>query len=143
MANAQARIEIQGLEEVIPLKMPPSVSLENVGDTATVVVTDAQSMQARDYDTRDLKVWNDGRPIMVLVVFGEVDGESRTVWFDNREKRDALKAGLYAAGLSGIAVGDTFTIAYADSKPTIDKKTGKPSKSLSATKVYSIEFLMD
>lgn len=122
---AGERVEIEGLGDVLGKNYPPAVKFEFPGIAHQLLVAGARTEQDRDYDNGELVFWADGRPKMILAIFGPVDGgEPGTWWVRGRRAERALKDALKAAGVSGIAAGDLVQVVRGEDDEVPPKKPG-------------------
>jgi hypothetical protein len=117
-----------------------SAKFTNLGDnvTGTITVT-PQLRQQTEYKTKKPKFWDDGQPMMQVVVTlqtslrdpsVENDDGTRNVYIKGDMQR-AVRDALRAAGAKGLEVGGTLTIVFVGEEPT----EGDPKKLYQATYV--------
>lgn len=100
----------------------PSAKFPEVGTTHTGTVIEAEPVQARDFDSGELKTWDDGKPMMqirVTIQTAERDPEITDddgvrgvyikAWGDQLK---ALKKAIREAGDDDVRPGGTFTATY-------------------------------
>lgn len=108
------------------------------GEQYSGKVTRIGQIQQRDYDTGELQTWPSGQALMVDVIVLN-DGEQEISWFvQGQSATRAFRQAMSDAKVTGLAVGDFLTIEFAHAEDTIDRKTGKPSKTLSPTKIFNV-----
>lgn len=117
----------------------PSAKFPHVGATVKGTVLDFRVEQARDFDTKTLRTWDDGNPVMQLVVTLQTDERD-----PDKEADDGSRA-LYALGQmlkavrdavrphGGLAQGGTLAVRYTGD--------GEPSRrGLNPPKQYRAEY---
>lgn len=120
----------------------PSAKFPTVGTTIGGTVVEAEPVQARNFDSGEPEVWDDGRPKMQIRVTVETDlrdpedehddgkrGIYVKAWGDNFK---ALKAAIRAAGDDDVRPGGTFSATYYADGP-------KPKKGF-APKLFSYTY---
>lgn len=149
-----AREEIGGLDRTLAQKLPPRVKFDiplkeddpmhfyGMGEWCEMVIEDGKETQARDYKTKEPLFWPSGDKLMELVITGVTtrDGIEQILWISGRRMRDALKAALDGAGVSGIAKGDMLRFCWTSDETTA-RKAGSREK-LSPTKQYAGELVI-
>lgn len=112
-----------------------------VGDTVTGTVIESEPRQTRNFDTNKLETWDDGSPMLQLVVSiqtdltedAEDDGV-RSVYIKwwGESRKSILKA-VKASGAPDILDGGTFTASYIGDGEQLDRKKSPP-------KIYAYEY---
>jgi hypothetical protein len=95
-----------------------SAKFPTIGTTVKGIIESAVVEQQRDIETGLPKTWDDGNPMMQLVVTldtderesGEDDGKRRL--FVKGQMRAAVVDALKAAGVKAIEVGGTLAVKY-------------------------------
>lgn len=108
-----------------------------VGDSITGFVTDVQTRQARDPQTNKVRFWENGDPVIQVIVSLQTDAKTdenddgvRSVFIKFwGVQRKALLEALKAAGQSDIIAGQKFTATFVGT----EKAT---SKAMSDTKIF-------
>lgn len=108
-----------------------SAKFETIGDKVTGTVVAAEVTQQTDITTGAPKTWDNGDPMMQLVVTLATDQRDPDDPDDTGERKlylkggkpttslGAVKAAIKAAGAKGIEVGATLALAYTgDGEPT-------------------------
>lgn len=109
-----------------------------IGDTVSGTILDAEVRQSRDFDDNKLEFWNDGSPVLQLVVniqtdLNDPEGEDgdddgvRSIyvkWWG--ASRKALLRAIKDAGADDLETGATFTASYVGDGEQPDKKKSKP-----------------
>lgn len=91
-----------------------------IGDTITGAVVGVQTRQARDIQTRQPRVWENGDPVLQVVVSIQTDEKTdenddgvRAVFIKFwGAQRQALLDALKDANLSDVPLGSTFTASF-------------------------------
>lgn len=109
-----------------------------IGDTVSGTIIDAEVRQSRDFDNNKLEFWDDGSPVLQLVVNiqtdldeptseGEEDDGVRSVyvkWWG--ASRKALLKSIKEAGAADLDAGAAFTASYIGDGEQPDKKKSPP-----------------
>lgn len=120
----------------------PSASFPDIGTVWKGRITEQpQVQQQRDAQTKELKFWADGNPMMQLVVTIQTDKRDATIQDDDGKRRlfiksqmlQAVRDAVQAAGAPGLAVGGTLGVKYTGDG---ERKKG----ALSAPKVYKASY---
>lgn len=98
----------------------PSAKFKNLGDTVTGQVLDYEMRQQSDLETNSLKTWDDGRPMMQLVVTLQTTEREAGIEDDDGKRRvyikgllqQAVRDAIKAAGGKKLEVGGTLTVRY-------------------------------
>lgn len=121
----------------------PSVKFLTIGTTVTGTITD-EPKQSQQTDPKDgsLKTWNDGNPMMQLVVPMQTtqrdpenpdDDGSRRLFVASQGMRQAISQAVTAAGCKGLDIGGRLTLVY-----TGDGEKTNPA--LNAPKIFSAHY---
>jgi hypothetical protein len=120
----------------------PSAKFDTRGDTIKGVITETPELrQQTDFDTNQPKFWDDGKPMMQLVVTISTDQRDPANADDDGTRRiyvkgklqQAVAAAIRKAGAKGLEVGGTLQVSYiGDDEP---KKRG-----MSGAKLYAAEY---
>lgn len=142
---------IEGLEGVLRQKWPNPLSFNdsgdpfsfNEGEPCTLVIDDAQSIQARDFETKELLTWPSGDPMMILVLLGteEKSGERASLFLQGAEITKAFHDARSTAQVTDVVRGDTVITTWTGTKPTEPKKGTKSRAKLSPTKLYECVYV--
>lgn len=118
-----------------------SAKFPSIGTVVGGVITDEPTLQQqKDINTGALKTWDDGNPMMQLVVKvqtderedGEDDGV-RAIYIKGQMKQAVAEA-VKKAGAKGLAIGGTLKVAYTGD--------GEPSKKgFTAPKQYQAQYV--
>lgn len=104
----------------------PSAAFPSIGTTLTGRVTEKPSVeQQRDISTGEKKFWNDGNPMMQLVVTLQTeqrdpsieDDDGRRRLFVKSQMKNAIADAVRAAGAKGLEVGGTLTVTFTHELP--------------------------
>lgn len=109
-----------------------------IGDTVTGTIIDSEVRQSRDFDDNKLEFWDDGSPVLQLVVNiqtdlnepleeGAEDDGVRSVyvkWYGAQRK--ALLTAVKESGIEDLDPGAQFTASYIGDGEQPDKKKSKP-----------------
>lgn len=119
-----------------------SATFDSIGVTVGGPITEAPTMQQqKDLDTGELKTWQDGNPMMQLVVTvqttlrepGNLEDEGIRRFYIRGNMQKAVAAGVRAAGASSLEVGGVLAITY-----TGDGVASK--RGFNAPKLYSATY---
>lgn len=109
----------------------PSAKFSAIGTSYSGRITEQPTVeQQRDFTTGNPKFWDDGNPMMQLVVTIQTDQRDPSVEDDSGKRRlyvkgqlkSAVQDAVRAAGARGLEVGGTLTVTYThDGQP---KKAG-------------------
>lgn len=121
----------------------PSAKFEARGDTVTGVISETPELrQQTDFDTQQPKFWDDGKPMMQMLVELQTDQRDPAILDDDGRRRmyvrgqmrNAFVQAVRKAGVKGLAVGGQLTVTYsADGE---QKKKG-----FNPPKIYSVEYV--
>jgi hypothetical protein len=118
--------------DLLSIKSVPSISFKDakVGDAYTGVITELETAQVRNYDSGEPEFWDDGKPKLQIVVtlatdyldpsVDEDDGTRKVYLFG--QKLAAARTAMKEAGIQKLEKGFKFTISYAGTKPSSNKK---------------------
>lgn len=106
-----------------------SAKFENVGDKISGTITAAEVTQQTDLTDGTPKTWDNGDPMMQLVVTiatdlreDEDDEGTRKLYLKGSKPTTSLgavRAAIKAAGAKGLEIGGTLSVAYTgDGEPT-------------------------
>lgn len=110
---------------------PPAFKFDNLGDIAKGVITNLTLSQARDFDTGKPKFYDDGNPIMQLVITLRQDDNEERRLFCKPQWKVAIRDAVSAAGAETIEVGGRLAVKWASEEPP--KRAGmKPQKIVEA-----------
>lgn len=98
----------------------PSAKFKSLGDTVAGQVLDYEMRQQSDLETNSLKTWDDGRPMMQLVVTLQTTERDAGIEDDDGKRRvyvkgllqQAVRDAIKAAGGKKLEVGGTLTVRY-------------------------------
>jgi hypothetical protein len=98
----------------------PSAKFKTIGDTIAGQVLDYEMRQQSDLETNSLKTWDDGRPMMQLVVTLQTTERDASIEDDDGKRRiyikgllqQAVRDAIKAAGGKKLEVGGTLTVRY-------------------------------
>lgn len=106
----------------------PSCSFLNIGDKHEGQITAVEMGQQRDMKSGAPKVWDDGKPMMQMIVTlqteerdQEVDSDNgmRKLYVSSKGMRQALAAAVKATGAAGIGIGGQLGMKYVgDGEPS-------------------------
>lgn len=121
----------------------PSASFLRIGDSVTGTITETPTLQQqRDFTTGEPKVWDDGNPMMQLVVTLQTDqidhqieddDGRRRVYLKNNSKK-AVSDAVRKAGAKGLSIGGRLTMTY-----TANGEAAK--KGINPPKLYAAEYV--
>jgi hypothetical protein len=118
----------------------PTAKFPTIGITYKGTIVESAVSQQTDIDG-NLKVWNDGNPMMQAVITIQTDERDPAIDDDDGKRRlfvkgqmqHAIREAVKAAGCKGIAHGGTLAVQYSGN--------GTPSKpGLSAPKQYTAAY---
>jgi hypothetical protein len=108
---------------------PPAVKFPQIGDMATGIIQELFLQQERVYNSQDLKFWDDGRPVMQMVVILRMAGQDPDLQalYVGREMRKAIVAAVQVHKVPGLRRGGHLCVRYnADDVPrTVGAKGAK------------------
>jgi hypothetical protein len=99
---------------------PPSVKFAQIGDMATGVIQELFLQQERVFGTQDLKFWDDGSPVMQMVIILRMSGQDPDLQalYVGREMRKAIASAVQAQNVRGLRPGGHLCVRYnADDVP--------------------------
>jgi hypothetical protein len=119
----------------------PAFKFANVGDTVAGTITDLQVRQQTDFDSGELKVWDDGKPMMEIVITVATALRDASIEDDDGERRvfcrgamlTALKQAVRAAKEQKPKVGAKVAITHSGLGEA--KKKG-----FNAPKLYTVDY---
>lgn len=111
----------------------PSVSFKGapVGTRYVLEVTDPpNTVQARDFDTRELDFWPDGNPKMTVAtnVVDKATGELKTLWAPKPSAMFQAIADAQKAAGALITAGGTLVVTFTHEVPNVEKPHLNPAK---------------
>ena len=95
---------------------PPGFKFEAVNDICRMIVTGADTRQQTDFATRKPKFYDDGNPMMQLVITGdETDAEGNRTGEETRlyakgQMLKVIKEAIVTAGGSGLEIGGKLAV---------------------------------
>jgi hypothetical protein len=93
-----------------------SVSLKNVGDAVAGRIVGFEDYQVTDWQTKELKFFKSGDPIMATRVHLETDpgNESSrvTLYAEKANMKKAIGTAFRAAGRSDLVIGDDLAVTF-------------------------------
>jgi hypothetical protein len=112
----------QTVEDFLSGGGPPSAKFKDIGTTVKGIVESANVSQQTDFATGAPKTWDDGQPMMQLVVVLQTDDRDAEVEDDDGKRRlfvkgqmrSAVIEALKAAGTKAIEPGGTLAVRYAE-----------------------------
>ena len=106
-----------------PEAIKASETFATVGSTIALTVTGGEKVQQRDITTKEPKYYADsGQPMMMLAIFGTVDGVERTLYAKG-QMLNAIREAVKASGADGLKEGGVLKVRFDH-----EEDTGKPSK---------------
>lgn len=119
----------------------PSASFKEVGTVVKGTVTAAELSQQTEFGTGTPKTWDDGKPMMQIVVTLQTDERDATIDDDEGERRlfvkgamlKSLRDAVKGAGVKTVEVGGTLAVKY-----TGDAAPSKPG--LNGAKQYVVQY---
>lgn len=122
------QLMIPGLESVLGLNLPPKLKFEGPGVVHSITVESARPVRDTDYNSGEPLNWPSGDPKYVLVLIGEdEDGRYICHWVNGKRAADAMRLAFARAGVTGVAVGDVWTITRGqDEQVPARRKGGDP-----------------
>lgn len=124
---------------------------QQFGTTVTGTITEPPELrQQRDFDDNSLKFFDDGNPMMQLVVKlqtserdpADPDDDGVRAVYVKGQLREAVQKAVRAAGADRLEVGGTLTVRYVRDEPN-SRGRGKPKKVYTAQYVRSAEAVAD
>ncbi|MFC5744795.1 hypothetical protein [Actinomadura rugatobispora] len=118
-----------------------SAKFPAIGTTVTgTIAREPEVQQQKDFQSGELKYWNDGKPMQQLMIVLATDERDPSVPDDDGERavyvkgqmQKAVKEAIRKSSASGIAVGGTLTITY-----TAD---GEAKRGFNPPKVYTATY---
>lgn len=112
---------------------PPSFKFENIGDTVKGVITALATSQVTDFTSGEPKHYNDGNPIMQIVItLRQADDEEVRI-FCKPSAKVAIREAVQKAGADGLAEGGRLALQYSGNEPA-----SKPG--LNPKKLFTAEY---
>jgi len=120
----------------------PAFKFEKVGDKVTGTIVDLEVRQQRDFDSGELKVWDDGKAMLEMVLTLKTALRDSDIEDDTGERRvfcrgvmlTAFKNAVRKAKVKKPEVGATVTIVH-------DGLGEAKRKGFNAPKLYSVEYV--
>ena len=116
--------------DAITMGAPPAARFDEVDALVSGEITRVIARQATDFDTREPKWFEDGRPIMEAVVTMETADGPCTLYCGSKGLRDAIREACRDAGMGLRPKGHLAVRRVADGEPF--KKGAKPPKQYDA-----------
>jgi len=110
---------------------PPSFKFDKIGDTAKGVITDLNTSQVRDFTSNELKVYDDGNPIMQIVITIRQDDDEEARIFVKPSAKVAIREAVQKAGAKGLEKGGRIAVKYSDDEAP-EKRGLNPKKLFTA-----------
>lgn len=119
----------------------PAFKFEKIGDTVTGTITGIEVRQQRDFDTDELKTWDDGKPMMEIVITVATSLRDATIEDDQGERRVFCRGAMLTEFKKAVrktkqakpAIGGRVTITHSGLGEA--KKKG-----FNAPKLYTVEY---
>jgi len=132
---------IDALDDLFAGSGAPSFKFESVGDTVTGVITGLDVRQQTDFDSGEPKTWDDGKPMMEIVITVATALRDPDIEDDEGERRvfcrgamlTALKQAVRKVKETKPAIGGRVTISHSGLGEA--KKRG-----FNAPKLYTVEY---
>lgn len=127
------------LDPLADAESTPAVSWKNmpIGTSYTGTVVDPpQQVQSRDFDTGELRTWDNGDPIWDVVTKLDIDGEVKGLWASKWKKEGSLYSALAKAQKAlgrRIQAGDVLTVTFVGEEPN------ERNPKLNPRKLYTVE----
>lgn len=124
-----------------------SAKFPTVGSSVTGrIVREPEVQQQRDFQTGELKTWNDGKPMQQLQVVLATDERDPEVADDDGERAvyvkgnllKAVREAIRKAGAKGLDVGGTLTVTYSGDGE-VTKRGFNPPKLYTASYVPPVK----
>jgi hypothetical protein len=113
---------------------PPAFKFEKIGDTAKGRITNLATSQVTDFKTQEPKFYNDGNPIMQIVITMQPDDNAEEFRvFVKPKAKIAIREAVQAAEASGLEVGGMLALQYSGDEPA--QQVG-----LSPTKLFTAQY---
>jgi len=105
---------------------PSAFKFTTHGEVAKGAITDLGTQQVRDFKTGQPRTYDDGNPIMQIVItLRQDDGELGRL-FVKPAMKIAIAEAVRASGADGLTVGSTLAVQYTgDEAPTAPGLSGK------------------
>lgn len=110
---------------------PAAFKFDKVGDTAKGRITKLDTMQVRDYKTQQPRYYDDGNPIMQIVITLEQENGEETRVFCKPAAKAAIRTAVQAAEAEGLEVNGTLAVQYSGDEPA-DQPGLNPKKQFTA-----------
>ena len=119
----------------------PTIKFTNIGDGVIGVIADIDVRQQRDFDTNELKTWDDGKPMMEIILTLNTTLNDPTIEDDDGQRRvfvrgamlTALRQAVRVAKVSKPEIGGRIAIDHSGLGDV--KKRG-----FSAPKLYQVGY---
>jgi Ca2+-binding RTX toxin-like protein len=112
---------------------PPAFKFDNVGDTAKGRITNLATSQVTDFKTGEPKFYNDGNPIMQIVITVQPDDGEEFRIFVKPKAKIAIREAVQAAGADGLEAGGMIALQFSGNEA--------PSQAgLSPTKLFTAQY---
>jgi hypothetical protein len=103
----------------------PSVKFERKGQIVKGKIHSVELQQQRDFKTRELLTWDDGKPMMQIVVTLQTDernpenpnDDGMRRLFVRRQMQQAVRTAVVQAGATGLEPGGTLAVQWFDEEP--------------------------
>jgi len=96
---------------------PAGFKFESIGDTAKGSITNLTTQQARDFKTQKPKTYEDGNPIMQIVITLRQDDDEETRVFVKPAMKAAIRDAVATSGADGLSVGGRLAVRYTADEP--------------------------
>ncbi|MEU0397970.1 hypothetical protein ABZ208_35495 [Streptomyces sp. NPDC006208] len=115
----------------------PSAAFPSIGTTVAGCITEKPTVeQQRDMSTGDKKFWNDGNPMMQLVVTVQTEQRDPSVEDDDGRRRifvkgamkNAIADAVRTAGAKGLEIGGTLTVTFTHELPPKQRGWSPPKQ---------------
>ena len=117
----------------------PAAKFPTIGTTVKGTVLKAEVTQQTDFDSGEPKFWDDGKPMLQIVLTIQTDERDPDIVNDEGERRifvkgqmlQALRSALRAVGARDITPGDTIAVQYTGD--------GEAKRGMNPPKLYAVQ----
>lgn len=97
---------------------PPALKFPDIGTTHKGRVLAKEARQQTDFSTGKAKFWDDGKPMMEVVVTLDLGGEEEGRLFLRGQLLKAVREALRESGAQTLEVGGTLAVQFTHEEPS-------------------------
>jgi hypothetical protein len=96
---------------------PPAFKFEAIGDIAKGTITNLETQQAKDFKTQAPKFYDDGNPIMQIVITQQPENGDEFRLFVKPAAKEVIRDAVEAAGATGLEIGGQLATQWTAEEP--------------------------